>query len=313
MKWTKSQIKDEIEKSWSYFEKKVNFGILYSDDFGEFLSEVQGECNQDIEELLQPWEQVYDEWLHWLSALTVILLEQDRKENNQYLKTIFHLTGASTSYANSLRLLLRSGYDTPARSLARILDEHLTTCIVFLYSPTIATEFANCETEKESNHFWFKHLSKDKITKHLNVIEADLAKSKNTTADHSEYFRKWRTTEIKSYSRTIHPSNIGSAMATYTRSLKNPEMYELAIFGQASASSRRTIEFACNSIWYFSIYGSYLLLNSTSDRKPVIKVDSTNRDQAYVVIGKNVMDKIMLKLQDNQSLNTDSGNSPAAG
>ncbi|MCP3929940.1 MAG: hypothetical protein GY705_12670 [Bacteroidetes bacterium] len=312
---TKNKVKNEIIELWSKYEKKTPFGKLYFPDISEFLIEVQKECYEEVDQHLQPWSQILDEWIYWIGALALLLEKNAKKCTNG--STIFKIIGSSVAYANSLRILIRSGYDTPARSLARVLDEHLCASLIFIHYPALAVEFGNCETEDESNHFWYKHLRSKKVTHHLNSIEQELATIKGVTADYSEDFRGWRTRAIRNFSRAIHPSNIGAATSTYTNSLSEEGQYKLAIFGQASSASWRTIDFICKSMFYFAVYGTYLLFNDTPRRPAFLKLNSADKEQVFVVIGQDVLTEVMIKYlreqEDNKTLNTDSGNSPAEG
>lgn len=289
------EIQTETARKWREAFKSIQRPNQYNRKFQTLLRAHEREAELDAKAHLQPWLHLLEESIQWLTHLTLALdeLNAESKLTRPELSA-WALIGASCGYAVTVRRLVLSGLDTPARAAARSLDEHLSACIAVLYDRGLAERFQICETDREISDFWYNNLSPKKICKHLNAVE----RSVGLDQEASQEMRAWRAQEVETFSQAAHPSYLGAALTTLTLSAKNPDLYGSAFLGMASLNSERTLNFACKSIWYFSCFGFLMLFNNHANNSPVIPFDKENVHHQMVIIGRDIIQYFNKKYWD---------------
>lgn len=264
----------------------------YDTSFVALLANRERECEAIAAKHLQPWLHILEDSIQWLANLAAILdrLNTDGALNNAE-RTIWAMVGASCAHATAVRRLVLSGLDTPARAIARTLDEHLCACIAFLHDRKLAERFQQCQSKDEAAQFWYENLNTKAIRKHLNAVERTVGLEPIVSVD----MRAWRSNEIDWFSQAIHPSYLGAALTTLTMSAENPDKHGPAFLGLASACSDRTLNFACKSIWYFACFGFMMLFNEHDSQPPIIRVNKEDEMHQLVVVGRYVIQRLNRK------------------
>lgn len=279
-------IRAEAQNQWALAFADACRPNLYRNDFVKTIANREREAEAIVATNLQPWLHIFEDSIQWLAGLTTIL---DRLNDNNLLdsagRTIWALVGSCCAHAMAVRRLVLSGLDPPARAEARSLDEHLCACIAFLHDRELAKRFQQCQSEKETSQFWYKHLSTKILAKHLNAVE----RAVGVDANISEDMRAWRANEISCFSQAIHPSYIGAAFSTHTICAANPDSLGPSFLGMASVCSERTLNFACKSIWYFACFGFMMIFNEYKSQPPIIVLDKEDKIHQLVVCGRDVI------------------------
>ena len=288
-------IKTECEELWQKHFKKVKRECQYDSKFADTIDKYEEDAEVEATEHLQPWLHILNDSIQWLANLTGIL---DRllaeKTPSEPLRTAWALVGASCAHAVAIRRLVLSGLDSTAKATVRILDEHLMVCIVLLHNPKLADDFRKAIDDDEASTFWHQNLNTKSLRKHLTEME----RAVGLDSEASKIFGDWRREEIRVYSQSIHPSYLASALTVMTLCASNSDSVKLAILGQASAMSQRTLEYACKIILYFSRFGFLFLFNIINDNPAYITLNPEDEMHQVVVVGREVLWDINSKYWD---------------
>lgn len=283
----------ESAELWEKYFREVNREPLYDHKFCEFLDNVRKEEEDKSSKVLQPWLRLFEDSIQWLANLWGILhreFESDADKSKLFLST-WSLITASLNHAISVRLLVISGLDNPARGAVRALDEYLCTCMAILNQPELAEGFQQAQSPDEASQFWYENFNTRKLRKHLNSIERGVG-----LEGHISYeFREWREGELNSFSQTVHPTYLAGCMVAGLTTVEDVDLVGPGIFGKLSASSERTLHHACKTIWYFSRFGFMILFNEHNGLKPPIEFDKEDEMHQMAIIGRDVIQKLNLK------------------
>jgi len=287
-------IEHEVQNLWEKFFSDAMCEPKNIREYASFMTEIERKAEFTAKEHLQPWLTIFETSIHWLSHISVVLDQcihagTDRND----LRSVWALVGASCAHAVAVRRLVLSGLDTPARAVLRCLDEHLMACLVMLDDSAVAQMFHASQDPKESRAFWHRYLQTKELRKRLSSIERKMDLSEEI----SVVMRAWRDEEIQMYSQAIHPSFLSAALAVKTPVAGDPEKYAIAILGQASAASERTLNFACKTIWYFSRVADFLLLNDLEKLTALFKIEMNELHQT-IIVGRNVIHELNRRYWD---------------
>lgn len=302
-------MKDIRDEAIYYWDGAFDYAKLprqYDRDFGKRIALIESENEQECLEHLQPWMHILEDGIQWLANIAGIF---DRKNSDGSLdktkQSIWALISASCAYSVAVRRLVLSGLDTPARSAARSLDEHICTCITLMSDSELALHFHECETDEEVSAFWYKNLNTKALKKHLNRVERDSGLEMHI----GQSMRSWREQEIEKFSQATHPTYLGSALCARTLSARNDDEIGIAILGRASAMSERTLAFACMCIWYFSCYGGMFLFNGTDKHPPLLSASERDDEMHQMAhLGRHVYQKLMRNYWEHSIYERESSN-----
>lgn len=280
-------ISNEADELWRLLSEEENWESRYSRNAFEKIDQERLEEEAAAIDLFQPWLHILETSIGWLSAVWAVLAERVYGEENKskLLLSTWSLLSSSCNYAASVRVLVKSGLDNPARGVARALDEHLAACIAILHQPDLAEGFHSAQDHDTASQFWFKNFNTKRLKKHLNATE----KSAGIPPDVSRELRDWRENELNAFSQTIHPNFVAGFMAANPQDARDLEKVGLGIFGKLSANSERTLNHSCKTIMYFSMVGGELLLNGQDSIPPLIEIDETNTSHQDILIGRKAL------------------------
>lgn len=299
-------IREEANHYWDGAFEYANVPSQYDRDFGKRLAQIESENEEECFKHLQPWLHILEDGIQWLANIAGIF---GRRNSDGALdktqQSIWALISAACTYSVAVRRLVLSGLDTPARSAARSLDEHICTCIALMSDRELALHFHECETDEEINAFWYKNLNTKALKKHLNRVERESGLEMHI----SHSMRSWREDEIEKFSQATHPSYLGSALCALTLRARNDDEVGIALLGKASAMSERTLAFACTCIWYFSCYGCMFLFNGTEEHPPLLSaVDRDDEMHQMAYFGRYVYQKLMRNYWEHSIYEEESSN-----
>ena len=289
------EIKKEAKELYESCFASVKRDCQYQDDFDQLIRKQEKQAEQDVIEFLQPWVQIFEESIQWLANLAAILdrLIVHSVVSNAH-RTAWSLVGASCAHSVAIRRLVLSGLDSSARAILRSLDEHLIACIVLLHDRDMAEMFQNAQNIDDANKFWYEKLRTKALRKRLNQIEKELGFDQESSRE----LREWRQEEIKIQSQSLHPAFVSSAIAIRAICASDLDSCRTSILGCASASSEKTLNYACKSIWYFSRLGFLFLFNELNGKPPYIELKKDDEMYQMVLIGRDVLSKLNLKYWD---------------
>lgn len=261
------------------------------DEYYELSENFFNECDLERVELQAVAKKSYQPWLYILEASTKYLymlwgfylrvLQRDNEDkpfNLPLARAMLSLLSSSCNYAYTVRLLVISGLDNPARGAARALDEHLCVCITILYNIELAAEFTDSQQPDEASTFWYSNFNTKKLRTHLRKIELSVG----VDDEISLYFRDWRKTELDMFSQAVHPTFLSGFMAAFPRDISDFSKPTNGVFGALSVSSERTLKHACQAIGYFAVIAgkrltedesSPLFITKNSSDKTVFNID----------------------------------------
>lgn len=286
-------IRKESLELWDKYFHDAHRESQYDKQFRDFIDNLRKSEEENAETCLQPWLQIFEDEIQWLSNIWGILSRKMDGDggNDALLLSIWSLVSASCNYAVAVRLLVISGLDNPARSAARSLDEHLCTCIAILNKPELAAGFQSSQFHEEASQFWYENFNSKKLRKHLNAVERSVGLEPHISRE----FREYRDNELNYFSQTTHPTYLSGVFAANAIDVANTDKVASGIFGKLSASSERTLNHACKSIWYFSRFGFLLLFNDHNGNNPLIELDKEDEMHQMAVIGRDVLQKLNLE------------------
>jgi hypothetical protein len=289
------EIKKEAKDLYDGYFASINRECQYDDCFEQLIRQQEKQAKRDVIGYLEPWVQILEESIQWLSNLTAIL---DRLISEEAVsdahRAAWSLIGASCVNSVAIRRLVLSGLDFSARAILRSLDEHLTTCVVLLHDREMAEMFQKAQDVNDANKFWYEKLRTKDLNKRLYQIEKELGFDQEVSRE----MREWGQEGIKIQSQSLHPAYLSSALGIQSISASDPDSYKISILGGASALSERTLNHTCKTIWYFSRLGFLFLFNEYNDKPPYIRLKKDDEMYQMVVIGRDVLSKLNLRYWD---------------
>lgn len=287
-------IRKESLELWEAYFKDAWRQSKYDQEFRSFLDNLRRDEEDKAEAALQPWLQIFEDSLQWLSNIWGILsvrMNEEEKDRRELALSAWSLISSSCNYAVAIRLMVISGLDNPARTMARSLDEHLSACIAILHKPELAVGFQSAQEHEEASQFWYDNFNSKKLRKHLNSVERTVGIAPHV----SRAFREYRDNELNYFSQTIHPTFLSGVMAANTIEVNNTGDLVFGLYGRLSACSERTLNHACKSIWYFSRFGFSMFFNEIDGSEPLIVLDKEDELHQMAVIGRDVINSLNLK------------------
>lgn len=220
---------------WDKYFRDAHRESQYDKEFRVFIDNLRKNEEENAEAALQPWLQIFEDEIQWLSNIWGILsrkIDADG-DNDELLLSTWSLVSSSCNYAVAIRLLVISGLDNPARAAARSLDEHLCTSIAILNKPELATGFQSSQFHADASQFWYENFNNKKLRKHLNAVERNVGLEPHM----SKELREYRDNELNSFSQATHPTYLSGVMAANVIDVANTDKVALGVFGKLSASS----------------------------------------------------------------------------
>lgn len=292
MSTDKQEVFETLADFWKTVDGNFPGLVNWESDFSEKLNKHHNEIEEEVRKAFTPLIHTLDEGFQWLSKFYNLCeicfdRELDGECNNRFL-SMFTLSGTACLYLSSLRKLILTGHDGPAKAILRSLADTLYSCIVIGNDEELATQFVQAKSEKEALKLWYKELTAKKINSKLSAIEFEITQDSTFV----EEFSLSREGNSQFYSEFVHPWFLTSFICSLPVAISNPENHICGKHGAASAFLHRTLSEAIKLIWYFAHVSSYLI-----ERKDVLSPKMRNsilNDAIKALDGKTEEDNLQL-------------------
>jgi hypothetical protein len=283
-----STIYEEIDQLWNASCTTIDRDGRWQ--FLDLILEQEKQSRTETTPALQPRLGIFEFGIEWLSRVYAVLHDSlpDHKDQCEY-RAAWALIGAAVSFGLSIRLLCISGFDTPARALLRSYAEALLLCLAVLDDKVMAQHFVSLEEDVGIKNFWHSMAS----PKNLHGRILDIEQRSGLTPDQIAEFKEWRIHEFEMLSQASHLSYPAAVCTVATIPLGEEEQTRTGVWGLASEASRRTIDYAAATTWYFSAF-SYRYLFGLDAKHGLLTLDQSNERQLRIELGREVLGAVML-------------------
>jgi hypothetical protein len=189
------------------------------------------------------WLKVCDEFLVWhanAAMYITMLLQTVEIPNNDEIIALFALQSAIVQQIISIRRLVLSGLDVPAKQILRCLDEHVQVAIAVTNDTQFATDFVKCEGIEGAKKFWSLYLRRkqNESVVGYNII----AKLRSIFGDQELVnILAFDQEEQAILNAAVHPSHVGCVMSGLST---DEEVFNWVPFlGTVSSFSIRTMKY----------------------------------------------------------------------
>jgi hypothetical protein len=283
-------IYDEIEASWRGVYADMHREPSSRSGFHEMLLEAEAEARSKTTNVLQPQLGIFEFGLEWLAYVHVALSKQgELGPIHQEARAAWALIGSAVSFGLSIRSLLLTGFDTPARALLRTYVETLFLCIALLHDRNLATAYVAAETDEQVKDFWHTSASPKKLHERIIAIENETGLGDDIV----QSMTQWRRQEYEILSQSSHLSYVAAVLTAVTQKLGEKGRYAPSFLGLASEGSPRTIFYAAASTWYFSRMSHDKLLGYDA-AEALIVLDKENEWHQRLVAGRDTLSVVTL-------------------
>lgn len=284
-------IYDEIEERWRAVYADMHREPSPRSDFDKLLLEAEAEARSKTTEGLQPHLAIFEFGLEFLAYVHIALSSKEglgpiTADN----RAPWALVGSAVSFGLSIRSLVMSGFDTPARALLRTYVETLFLCIAVLHDTSLAKAYVAAETDADVKNFWHTTASPKRLHERIIAIEEKIGFDDETIAQ----MTNWRRQEYEILSQSSHLSYLAAVLTAVSPKLGDEQSYVPAMLGQASAHSPRTIGYAAATTWYFSRMSNPVLLGKEAGKCAIV-LDKENEWHQRMVAGRDVLSDVTLK------------------
>lgn len=284
-------IYDEIEERWRAVYADMHRNPSPRSGFDKLLLEAEVEARAKTTDGLQPQLAIFEFGLEFLAYVHIALsLKEGPGPMNSDSRAPWALVGSAVSFGLSIRSLVMSGFDTPARALLRTYVETLFLCIAVLHDRSLGKAYASAETDAEVKDFWHTMASPKKLHERVIAIEKKIGLDDEVI----DGMTKWRREEYEILSQSSHLSFVVAALTAVSPKLGEEEVFAPAIFGQASAHSPRTIFYAAATTWYFSRMSNPVLLGKDPAECSIV-LDKENEWHQRMVAGRDTLSDVTLR------------------
>ncbi|CDX49093.1 conserved hypothetical protein [Mesorhizobium plurifarium] len=287
----KRNIYDEIEERWRLVYTDMHRDPSPRHGFSDLLQEAEIEARAKTTTALQPHLAIFEFGLEFLSYVHVALSSTDGPgPSNEDVRAPWALVGSAVSFGVSIRSLVISGLDTPARALLRTYAETLLLCIAILHDLTLGQAYVAADTDAKIKDFWHSVASPKRLHERIIGIEKKIGLDDETV----DGMMKWRRNEYEVLSQSSHLSYLAAALTAVSLKLDDEDIFAPAIFGLASAHSPRTIFYAAATTWHFSRLSNPVLLGKEA-AKCAIVLDKENDWHQRMVAARDTLSDMTLK------------------
>jgi hypothetical protein len=164
---------------------------------------------RDAYNKIEPYISVFEQCILYLFAKTLWIGR--RVEEDRNLVPIALLIGGACNFAVSVRRLILSGLDSPARALLRPFVDYLLASLVLIDDDTLRQEFATADDFEPAKKFWLKNLTHDKIVARLSNTLTRYGLDGACKQELFDYLQQ----ERQMHSQVIHPGNVGATLGVF--------------------------------------------------------------------------------------------------
>ncbi|NGN43501.1 hypothetical protein G6N74_20735 [Mesorhizobium sp. CGMCC 1.15528] len=261
------------------------------DGFNELLLEAETEARAATTTALQPHLAIFEFGLEFLSYVHIALSSTEgHGPSSEHTRAAWALTGSAVSFGVSVRTLVISGLDTPARAILRTYVEALLLCTVVLHDPALGKAYVAADTDARVKDFWHSTASPKRLHERIIAIEKKIG----FDTEMIDAMTKWRREEYEILSQSSHLSYLAAALTVVSGKLGKGDEYAPAIFGLASTHSPRTIFYAAAATWYFSRVSNPVLLGKEAGKCAIV-LDKENEWHQRMVAARDTLSDVMRK------------------
>jgi len=288
---SRASIYDEIEEIWRMVYGDMHRNPAPRNGFNDLLLEAETEARVATTTVLQPHLAIFEFGLEFLAYVHIALSSEDQLgPSNENTRAAWALTGSAVSFGVSIRSLVISGLDTPARALLRTYVEALLLCTAVVHDHALGEAYVAADTDAQILEFWHSTASPKRLHERIVAIEKKAGFDKEII----DALTKWRREEYEVLSQSSHLSYIAAALTSLSGKLGREEVIGPAIFGLASVHSPRTIFYAAATTWYFSRLSNSVLLGNKVGECAIV-LDKENDWHQRMVAARDTLSDVMLK------------------
>lgn len=288
---SRASIYEEIEERWRTTYADMHRIPSPRDGFDKLLQEAETEARAITTTALQPHLAIFEFGLEFLSYVHIALSSNNQiGPSDEDTRAAWALTGSAVSFGVSIRSLVISGLDTPARALLRTYVEALLLCVAILHDPALGKAYVAADTDTQIKNFWHSVASPKRLHERIIAIERKIGFGQEII----DSMTRWRLEEYEILSQSSHLSYRAAALTTLSQKLEDREAIAPALFGLASAYSPRTVHYAAATAWYFSRLSNPVLLGKRTG-ECVIVLDKENEWHQRMVAARDTLSDIMIK------------------
>lgn len=284
-------IYDEIGDRWSQVFADMRCAPQPRDRFAAVLQEVEANVRSATMTAFQPNIAIFEFGLEFISYVHIVLSSKDAPgPSSGRVRAAWALTGAAISFGASIRSLVISGHDTPARALLRTYVEALFLCIAVLYDQNLADAYVAAESDEQVKNFWHTKASPKNL--HKKII--DIEKQFGLEQQEMDEMKNYRIHEYEALSQSSHLSYAVSVMTIFAEEITKKDHYTFGSFGAASSGLHRTIHYAMVTTWYFSVMTRSVLLGKEGEKFAIL-LDKEDEWQQKMWASSQVLSELVLK------------------
>jgi hypothetical protein len=248
MSFQRRQLQKKVKSLWETWlpndPELVALGNAFA-NANSMFNKHEKAVTRDVYGMLEPYVTVFEQCILYLFVKS--LCTTHRIENDRSLAPIALLIGAACNFAVSIRRLVLSGLDAPARALLRPFLDHLLASIVLVNDDALRHAFAAADDFELAKRFWLKCLTHDKIVAKLSEILRQYGIDKECSKELFDYLQQ----ERQMHSQVIHPGNVGAGASVVDYNASGDP--QLVLLGRASFNSERTLCSASFFVHLFSV------------------------------------------------------------
>ncbi|WP_410769508.1 hypothetical protein [Fontibacillus sp. BL9] len=202
------------------------------------------------------------EFTHYVYELAFVNNEEVNKEDDKKESVVFTIyISRLCNLLVSMRRLVLSGFEEPARIISRTIIETIDIILVALFDKDFSNHFYEVlDNNYSEDKFWRENIAYGKIDSKIK----ELLEECNLDHNFKQSYLKNKK-ELKSlFSSSVHSSIIASRNSLLLPSLNHNRMYEKAVLGGISAETNKHII----SIFLLVESFSYFLLFFIMERPP---------------------------------------------
>ncbi|MGW9128862.1 hypothetical protein ACWGPW_28370, partial [Paenibacillus chitinolyticus] len=208
---------------------------------------------------------IFDEgiqFIHYVYELAFINNTKMNKETEKKESVVFTIyISRLCNLLVSIRRLVISGFEEPARIISRSIIETIDIILVALFDKDFSTQlYEVLDNNYCEDKFWKENIAYGKINSKMKKLieECDV--------DHNfkqSYLKNKK--ELKNlFSNSVHSSIIASRNSLFLPSLKHNKMYEKAIFGGISSETNKHLIMIFLEIESFSYFLLFFIIERPS-------------------------------------------------
>lgn len=209
-------IYDDIEERWRAAYSEMGRDPSSRHGFNELLLKAEAEARAKTSIAFQPHLAIFEFGLEFLSYVHVALSSVEGfGPSIENVRAAWALVGSAVSFGVSIRSLVISGLDTPAKALLRTYVETLLLCIAVLHDRPLGLAYIAADTDAQIKDFWHSVVSPKRLHEKVISIERKIGLDNEIV----EGMASWRREEYEILSQSSHLSYLAAALTSLSPDL----------------------------------------------------------------------------------------------